>query len=85
MSPPGRGSLGSLHAAVPCAENGSVRKRAPRKQPVQLAEDDRLILNPYVEVWLSLTPAQRLVRAWRLRRLLPNLQAVHDAKTYPRL
>jgi len=52
---------------------------------VRLAVVDRLILNPYVEVWLSLTPAQRLVRAWRLRRLLPNLQAVHDAKTYPRL
>ncbi|MBI3096931.1 MAG: hypothetical protein HYY93_01600 [Planctomycetes bacterium] len=30
------------------------------------------------------TPAQRLERSWRLRRLLPDPQKVHDAKLWPR-
>lgn len=42
-------------------------------------------LNPYREVWLSLTPAQRLRRSWRLRKRLKNLPAIHDAKTFPEL
>lgn len=42
-------------------------------------------LNPYREVWLSLTPAQRLRRSWRLRKRLKNLPAIHDAKTFPDL
>ncbi len=41
--------------------------------------------NPYLEAWLALTPAERQRRAWRLRRRIPNLQAVHDAKTFPKL
>jgi hypothetical protein len=41
--------------------------------------------DPYREMWLSLTPAQRLRRAWRLRRRLKNIQAIHDAKTFPEL
>ena len=35
--------------------------------------------------WLRLTPAQRLRRSWRLRRRIPDLQAVHDAKLWPKL
>jgi hypothetical protein len=38
---------------------------------------------PYLEMWQSLTPAERLRRAWRLRKRLPDLQAAHDAKTDP--
>ncbi len=34
--------------------------------------------------WLALTPAQRMRRSWRLRRLLKDPQAVHDAKLWPK-
>lgn len=41
--------------------------------------------DPYREMWLRLTPAQRLRRSWRLRSRIPDLQAVHDAKSLPKL
>ena len=34
--------------------------------------------------WLGLTPAERMRRSWRLRRLLKDPQAVHDAKLWPK-
>ena len=34
--------------------------------------------------WLSLTPFERMRRSWRLRRLLKDPQAVHDAKLWPK-
>ena len=40
---------------------------------------------PYLEYWMSLTPRERLRRAWRLRKRLKNLQAIHDEKTFPEL
>ena len=43
------------------------------------------LVDPYLEMWRSLTPRERLRRAWRLRRRLKNLQAVHDAKSLPKL
>jgi hypothetical protein len=52
------------------------RKRA--KAPFQYED-------PYREAWLALTPSQRFRRSWRLRKKLKNLQAVHDAKTFPEL
>lgn len=56
----------------------SRRPRAKRRSQEQLQD-------PYVEMWRSLTPRERLRRAWRLRRRLKNLQAVHDAKSLPKL
>jgi hypothetical protein len=41
--------------------------------------------DPYREMWMSLTPAERLRRSWRLRARIPDLQAVHDAKSLPKL
>jgi hypothetical protein len=34
---------------------------------------------------LAFTPGQRFRRSWRLRKRVENLQAVHDAKTFPEL
>lgn len=51
-----------------------------KRRPPRLPDAD-----PYLQMWLSLTPAQRLRRAWRLRARLKNLQAIHDAKTFPGL
>ena len=34
--------------------------------------------------WLTLTPRERLKRSWRLRKRISNLQAVHDAKLWPK-
>jgi hypothetical protein len=33
--------------------------------------------------WERLSPAERLRRSWQLRRRLPSLQRVHDAKLLP--
>jgi hypothetical protein len=51
-------------------------KRRPRVN--RRSRED--LLDPYLEMWRSLTPRERLRRSWRLRRRLKNLQAVHDAK-----
>jgi hypothetical protein len=40
---------------------------------------------PYREYWRSLTPAERLRKAWNLRRLVPDLQKLHDQKLIPRI
>lgn len=42
-------------------------------------------LNPCLEAWLELTPAERLRRSWRMRRRLPDPAAAHDAKYLPEL
>jgi hypothetical protein len=36
-------------------------------------------------MWRSLTPRARLRRAWRLRKRIKNIEAVHDAKSLPKL
>ncbi len=41
--------------------------------------------DPYRQDWMALTPAQRLRRSWRLRKRIHNLEAAHDAKTFPKL
>jgi hypothetical protein len=56
-----------------------------KKRRRQRLDTDAVLPDPYVEHWKSLTPAQRLRRAWRLRKRIKNLQAIHDAKTYPEL
>jgi hypothetical protein len=35
--------------------------------------------------WLKLTPGQRIVRAWKLRKRIKDLEAAHDAQSLPRL
>jgi len=56
-----------------------MKKKQPR-QPILPLEE----LNVYREVWLSLTPADRLARSWALRARLRDPQAVHDAKLFPK-
>lgn len=42
-------------------------------------------LSPFKkDAWLHLTPAQRLERSWRLRARLPDPQAIHDRKLFPK-
>lgn len=38
---------------------------------------------PYRALWRSLTPRERLRRAWRLRRRIPDIHRLHDAKIPP--
>jgi hypothetical protein len=48
---------------------------------VNLAE----AVSPYkADVWRRLTPRERLRRSWQLRSRLPDLQAVHDRKLFPK-
>jgi hypothetical protein len=54
--------------------------RERSKQPLPRAT----VPDPYREHWISLTPAQRLRRSWRLRFRLRNLKTSHDAKTFPK-
>lgn len=42
-------------------------------------------MDPYLSMWVALAPAERLIRSWRLRSRVKNLQALHDAKSIPRL
>ena len=39
--------------------------------------------DPFMQEWLALTPSQRVARAWKLRKRLKNIEAIHDAKTFP--
>ena len=52
-------------------------KRKPRsKQRYQKQPNDR-----YRELWLSLTPRERLRLSWRLRRYLRKLEEARDGKS----
>jgi hypothetical protein len=51
------------------------------EQPVLEAEH---ALSPFLATeWQRLSPAERLERAWALRRRLLNPQEVHDRKLFP--
>jgi hypothetical protein len=42
-------------------------------------------VSPYkADVWRRLTPRERLRRSWQMRSRLPDLQAVHDRKLFPK-
>jgi hypothetical protein len=56
-------------------------KRRARRNP----RTEEEVVDPYLAMWRALTPRQRLRRAWRLRRRIKNLQAIHDAKSLPKL
>lgn len=51
--------------------------------PRELA-DSELALSPFKAAeWCSLSPAERLERAWALRRRLLDPEEVHDRKLFP--
>ena len=59
------------------------RKNAAQESPEPYAIDD--VLSPFKrDAWLRLSPAERLERSWRLRKRIPNLEAVHDRKLFPK-
>jgi hypothetical protein len=60
------------------------RRSKPRSTTKPLASSSEPA-DPYREHWRELPPFERLERSWRLRRLLRDPQAVHDAKTLPEL
>ena len=42
-------------------------------------------VSPYqADVWRRLSPRERLRRSWQMRSRLPDLQAVHDRKLFPK-
>ena len=41
-------------------------------------------LDLFQEDWLALTPRERLARSWAMRARLPDPQAVHDSKLFPK-
>jgi hypothetical protein len=54
-----------------------------RKQPADLAL--REASSPYkAAVWTRLTPRERLRRSWAMRARLPDPQAAHDRKLFPK-
>jgi hypothetical protein len=68
-----------------------VPKNPHENEPAQAAVlnpdavlDPEAVLSPFkVEEWRRLTPAERLHRAWALRRRLTNPRAVHDRELFP--
>lgn len=63
-------------------------KRTPKRKAAAAPELERLsdfeALETYRTDWLELTPGERLVRSWALRARMPDPEAVHDAKLFPR-
>ncbi len=70
----------ALRAVGEMRYTGAMRNRPP---PFPLSAAP--VSEPYLRMWRSLTPAQRLRRAWRLRARLRDIAAIHDAKTFPKL
>ena len=58
-------------------------RRVKRKRQ-SLADFDSAT-DPFRSDWLLLSPGQRIVRAWRLRKQIKDLEAAHDASSLPRL
>ena len=67
---------------APRARPAATRKGRKRR-PARPAADPYEI-NVFDSYWLSLTPHARLARSWRLRALIPDLYALHDAKLFPK-
>jgi len=61
----------------------AARDRSRRPPLPRILEE--LETEPVRQDWLLLTPGQRLVRAWRMRRLLKDPEALHDERSLPRL
>ena len=54
-----------------------------RNKPID-ADLTAQALAPFKYVaWPALTPAERMRRCLRMRRLIPNLRKIHDQKLFP--
>jgi hypothetical protein len=58
--------------------------RRPKPKQEKLTDFDSAT-DPFRSDWLRLSPGQRLVRAWKLRKRIKDLEAAHDASSLPRL
>ena len=56
------------------------KRRRKKKLPVPRLNLDDCEPEPIWHMWLALSPAERLVRAWAHRSWLVDPQAAHDAK-----
>lgn len=56
-------------------------KRRPRRDSSN--EVPERYEEPYRAFWRSLTPGERLRRAWKLRKSVPDIHRLHDAKSLP--
>ena len=56
------------------------RRRASTEESNEVPERYE---EPYRALWRSLTPRERLRRAWKLRRRVPDIHRLHDAKFLP--
>jgi hypothetical protein len=65
------------------SRRGNRQRRHSGKETENRA-DDLSELDVYYEHWRALTPAERLRRCWAMRSRLPDPEAVHDAKLFPR-
>lgn len=63
---------------TPSRKRPSRPRSIPASEPLTLDDLDHHRL-----VWQDLTPAERLDRSWRMRRLLPDPQRTHDEKLWP--
>jgi hypothetical protein len=60
----------------------AARRQKPKREKLP---DFDSATDPFRSDWLRLTPGQRLVRAWKLRKRIKDLEAAHDARSLPRL
>ena len=58
------------------------RRVRARRLPPLLEDMER---DPHWQEWLLLTPNQRLMRSWRMRRLLKDPEKAHDERSLPEL
>ena len=58
--------------------------RRPKAKRATLTDFDSAT-DPFRSDWLRLSPGERLVRAWKLRKRIKDLEAAHDAISLPRL
>jgi hypothetical protein len=56
----------------------------PKRKRRELADFDAAT-DPFRSDWLKLSPGERLVRAWKLRKRIKDLEAAHDARSLPSL
>jgi len=59
-------------------------KSFPRRRRLSAILED-LESEPIRQDWLRLTPAQRLLRSWRMRRRLRDPESAHDERSLPQL
>ena len=59
--------------------------RRKRKRPPEPLVPSDAKWDPFRSDWLKLTPGERLIRSWRLRKRIKDLEAAHDANSLPRL